>query len=247
MLNHWRLELWILYYRTVGRIFPRDAKVECPLCGWRGHSFSDYQGRFGHVYPHSVCPICYSQPRHRTLFFFLREFLKNRQTEKFLHFAPEPCITKVVRSYSKIDYLSVDLDALSAMRKENITGLSFPDDHFDFILCYHVLEHIPDDAKAMQELFRVLKVGGIAIIDVPIDFGREITFEDPTIVTPQQSEEAFWQFDHVRLYGQDFPERLRHAGFLVSQEYFARSLGTNYIAKYGLEDVPLNICKKAES
>ena len=89
---------------------------------------------------------------------------------------------------------------------------------FDTIICSHVLEHVPADAKAMSELFRVLRPGGVAIIQVPYADDCAETDEDPSVTDPLERERRFGQFDHVRIYGRDFADRLRRAGFVVDEK-----------------------------
>ena len=69
---------------------------------------------------------------------------------------------------ANLDYISADLESHLAVVKVDITNILYEDNSFDVILCSHVLEHVIDDQKAMRELFRVLKPGGWAILQVPI-------------------------------------------------------------------------------
>lgn len=78
----------------------------------------------------------------------------------------------------------------------NVLDLNFRDNHFDLFLCNHVLEHIPEDIRAMKEIFRVLKPGGHALLQVPISKNSAETVEDFTIEDPKKREELFGQFDH---------------------------------------------------
>lgn len=224
--------------------FWRPRTVCCNICGWEAPQYLDWHGDFGHVYPRAVCGGCEAHPRHRTLHLYLQQKLARTKPLKLLHFAPEPTLQKLFQSYENIHYLSVDLDPGRAMQSEDITRLTFADNEFDIILCVHVLEHIVDDARAMAELFRVLKPGGFAIIDVPIDWKRETTHEDPAITSPEARTKAFWQSDHVRLYGRDFGEKLGRAGFTVLADRFVRSLGRWRIARHGLKKAPLYFCTK---
>lgn len=131
------------------------------------------------------------------------------------------------------------------MIKMDITNINLPDNQFDCIICYHVLEHILDDKKAMKELFRILKPGGWAILQSPVDPNRDETFEDPNVVSPEERERVFGQRDHVRIYGQDYKNRLERAGFTVKLDNYSRELGDNIIKKYGLmKDETIYFCSK---
>ena len=116
----------------------------------------------------------------------------------------------------------------------DITNIILPDNQFDCIICYHVLEHISDDEKAMRELFRVLKPGGWAILQSPIDYMRDKTFEDSSVVLPRERERVFGQNDHVRIYGLDYKDRLERAGFIVKCYNYVSELEDDAIKKYGL-------------
>jgi SAM-dependent methyltransferase len=131
------------------------------------------------------------------------------------------------------------------MLRMDITRISLTDNQFDCVICYHVLEHIPDDQKAMRELFRVLKPGGWAILQSPIDFNHDKTFEDPSIVSPDERERFFGQNDHVRIYGRDYKDRLEKAGFVVKVDDYVQQLGDSAIKKYGLmRDEKIHFCSK---
>jgi ubiquinone/menaquinone biosynthesis C-methylase UbiE len=130
------------------------------------------------------------------------------------------------------------------MQKEDITHLSFDDESFDVIICIHVMEHIVDHRTAMNELLRVLAKGGFAVIDVPIDASRRETYEDASITTPEARTRAFWQADHVRLYGQDFGEKLASVGFKVTADRYIQSLGGRRIRAHGLESKPIHFCTR---
>jgi SAM-dependent methyltransferase len=164
----------------------------------------------------AMCPVCGSSDRVRLLFLFLKSktnlFAK---PVKLLHLAPEKPLSDIFIKHKNVDYLTADLNPEQVMVKMDITAIQFPDNTFDAILCNHVLEHIPDDRKAMRELHRVLKPGGWAILQVPVSKVLEQTYEDYTITSPQEREKYFGQKDHLRIYGKDYFQRLKEAGFLV--------------------------------
>jgi len=214
----------------------------CPCCGGRFPSF--IPGGVN-LRPGARCPRCHSLERHRLIWLYL-----SRRTElsggnlKLLHFAPETCIGNAVRKLPGLQYVSADLCSPLAMVKMDITDIRFPEDTFDVILCNHVLEHIPDDRKAMSEMYRVLKPGGWAILQVPIDLSRERTFEDPGVTSPADRERLFGQADHVRWYGRDYPERLRRAGFDVLVDRFAAELDEEEVERYGIVREDIHFCRK---
>jgi predicted SAM-dependent methyltransferase len=132
-----------------------------------------------------------------------------------LHIAPERSIREIFENDKEIDYLTADLMQEDVMVKMDLVDIQYPDNTFNGIICSHVLEHIPDDRKAMRELYRVLKPGGWALLQVPISKIMDKTYEDFSIVDPKQRERYFGQVDHVRIYGQDYIQRLQESGFIV--------------------------------
>jgi SAM-dependent methyltransferase len=135
---------------------------------------------------------------------------------RVLHVGPEWALERILRPLPNLHYVSGDLGSARAMERLDVTDLPYSEGSFDVVVCSHVLEHVPDDRRAMSELRRVLRPGGYAILLVPLDATRAETLEDPSIVTPEARAREYWQADHVRLYGRDFKERLEEAGFQVT-------------------------------
>lgn len=133
-----------------------------------------------------------------------------------------------------LDYTTTDLNSPIADVKADICALPFEDNSYDFLICNHVLEHIPDDAQAMRELYRVLAPGGTAIMQVPYDRNREETFEDDSITDPKERARIFGQYDHVRIYGMDFFKKLEGAGFNVEAVDYTSTMSDSDIDKYRL-------------
>ena len=143
-----------------------------------------------------LSPSTLSLERHRLLWLYLHNETDFFSEEKrVLHFAPEQAFYKRFRQLKNLDYTTTDLFSPLADVKADICDLPFDDDQYDLILCNHVLEHIPDDTKAMRELYRVLKPGGMAILQIPQDLSREHTFEDDSITDPVERAEVFGQWD----------------------------------------------------
>jgi SAM-dependent methyltransferase len=170
-----------------------------------------------------VCPRCNSLDRDRLIYLYLT-LKTNIMTAplKVFHVAPEGCIRAMLSVLPNITYEAGMKYHQGFYYDKNttildISKLEFEDDTFDVIICNHVLEHIEDDLKAIGELYRVLKPGGWAILQVPISRVLETTFEDPAVRTPEEREKIFGQFDHVRIYGQDYPKRLENRGFIVAR------------------------------
>jgi SAM-dependent methyltransferase len=195
--------------------------------------------------PNVLSPSTLSLERHRLLWLYLQT-----ETNFFsahlsvLHFAPEQCFLKRFKKLSNLDYTTTDLNSPIADVKADICNLPFKDNEYDVILCNHVLEHIPDDTKAMKELFRIMKPGGWGIFQIPQDLNRETTFEDNAITDPKERAKIFGQYDHVRVYGKDYFDKLRSIGFTVEAVNYTAKLSAHDIDRYRLskgELIPLVI------
>ena len=164
----------------------------------------------------------------------LRKDAETSSALKVLHFAPEQEFYKRFKKQTNIEYTTTDLLSPLADVKADICNLPFEDNAYDIIFCNHVLEHIPDDTKAMQELFRVLKPGGMGIFQIPQDLSRARTFTDDTIVDQKERAKIFGQYDHVRVYGRDYFDKLRSIGFKVIEEDYTHKIAPELVEKYCL-------------
>ncbi len=183
-----------------------------------------------------LSPGTLSLERHRLLWLYLtRETDWLDQQLKVLHIAPEQAFYKKFKKIKNWEYITADLYSPLADIKADITRLPFPDNHFDLIFCNHVLEHIKEDTKAMKELYRVLKPGGKGIFQIPLDKTREKTFEDDSITDPGERTRIFGQYDHVRVYGMDFFEKLKNTGFQVKALDYTTRFSPEEIDRYRLE------------
>jgi SAM-dependent methyltransferase len=206
--------------------------VECPLCGFIG-CFKAFGSppRWN-----AQCPSCGSLERHRQLALVLREV---PLSGTLLHFAPEDCVTALLKT-QPIQYVSADLNNPEVNLKLNIEKINLPDEQYDAIVCSHVLEHV-NDRVALLELRRILKSDGILIAMVPIVEGCHATYEDETITRPEEREKHFGQYDHVRVYGADFVQRVADAGFDIR----ARTAFGKEAVRYGfLMGEKVFICRK---
>ena len=232
-LSYWVRPILALYYRGKTYTDPIDNK-----------SFRKFLP-YGYENPREgvLSPSTLSLERHRLLWLYLKnETNFFTDTLKVLHFAPEQAFHKRFKKLENITYTTTDLNSPIADVKADICQLPFGDDSYDVILCNHVLEHIPDDTKAMEELHRVLKPGGWGVFQIPQDLNREKTFEDNAITDRKERARIFGQYDHVRIYGRDYFNKLRSIGFKVDEINYTETLGTNAIAKFRLasgEIIPL--------
>lgn len=215
----------------------------CPVC-------NRHSKKFGVVgsppRDDAQCFYCGAYERHRMVWLYFKrktDFFASKSF-KMLHVAPEATFEKLFHRQLGNNYLTADLFNPRAMVKMDITDIQYPDDSFDVIYCSHVLEHVPDDRKAMREFFRVLKPSGWAMLLVPIV--GEQTFEDPSITDPAERARVFGQDDHVRIYGRDYVGRLREAGFKVDVIYPEDFLSKEEIEHMGITKAAGEIffCKK---
>ena len=222
-----------LYAMRVTIPLYQGNSVECPCCK---RTFSAFASYGQHTRENILCRWCLSLERHRGLWLYFHQKTNLPTTKlKVLHFAPEHQFQKWLKNASNIDYISADLDMPTAMVKMDITNITFDDNTFDVVICNHVLEHIPDDTKAMSELYRVLKPGGWAVLETPMLPNEEYkTREDLTITDPQERIRLFHQADHVRIYGMDKKERLEKVGFEVDLDRFVLDMDEELVERYRL-------------
>jgi ubiquinone/menaquinone biosynthesis C-methylase UbiE len=187
------------------------------------------------VRENALCPGCLALERHRIMWLYLKNktnfFTKQN---KVLHIAPEQCFLKRFRKLKNLEYHTADLVSPIADFKCDVQNMPFKDSTYDIVICNHVLEHVDDDITAMKEILRVLKPGGFAIMQVPADFNRKKTFSDNNIKDKKQRTEIFGQYDHLRVYGRDYPEIIQKAGFIIDEPNYTDLLTEDEKNRYSL-------------
>ncbi len=212
-------------------VFYAGSKVQCTVCENKFRKFLPY----GYVVSreNALCPKCLALERHRLMWVYLK-----RETDfftaplKVLHVAPELCFIKRFENSGNLDYITGDLESPLAKVKMDVHEIPFDDNTFDVLFCNHVLEHVEDDIAVMKEIRRVMKPGGWAILQSPQDMNLETTYEDKSITDPKEREKHFGQYDHLRMYGRDYGERLASSGFEVKPYDYAEAMTEEEIAKY---------------
>ena len=239
----------------IAALWYRGREFECVVCGGTFRTFRLAE---------TSCPRCGALDRTRLLCIYLehhRELLPERT--RLLHFAPEYGLQRWLRARPGVEFRSADLDSPLADDKVDITDMPYEDASFDAVLCSHVLEHVSDDRAAIREIYRVLRPGGWAILMVPFATTAqhirrppneranhrsprlEHTIEDPTVTDPSERTRLFGQFDHVRLYGMDFPARVEEAGFEVREDRFVGRLPADLVHRARLNaDDDIYLCTK---
>jgi hypothetical protein len=228
-----RLQLISAFVLKIVGVFYYGSRFEDPISGKKYRKLLPYgriKSRSNALAPHSM-----SLERHRLLWLYLKNRTSFFDSKlKVLHIAPEYCFIKRFNSVKNIEYVTADLNSPWAKLKLDIQDIPLPDNSFDVILCNHVLEHVPNDLVAIGELFRVMKPGGFGVFQVPLDTNLEHTLEDSSINTPALRELHYGQRDHVRLYGTDYADRLRGAGFIVTEDNFVKTLPADIVTRYAL-------------
>ena len=220
------------------------SKYTCPCCGWRVRAFTAGGGSLRQR-ELSYCPRCNSKSRHRRVWLFLET-----QTNLFagrlrlLEVGPKFSFSRRFNRMKNLNYAAGDLQKHpNADLRMDVTALPLYSDSFDALICMHVLEEVVDDRLAMDEIYRVLKPGGWAVISVPTDMESK-TYEDWSIVTQNERQRAFGEPAHVRVYGYDLEDRLRSSGFEVRVD-LSNELPVEMRSKYGLRnDENIFFCKK---
>lgn len=220
----------------VAALLLRGRGVECPVCGSHFRHFLPY----GYVTPrpNALCPRCLSLERHRLLWLYLeRETDLAARRPRLLHIAPEVCLRrrlKKIYADRPQEYVTADLESPLADLHFDIQQIPLADATFDAVICNHILEHVADDRKALRELHRILRPGGWGIVLSPVASDYERTYEDDTITDPAERTRIFGQYDHRRIYGADYTERLRQAGFEAADIDYGASLDAAECTRYAL-------------
>ena len=221
------------FFLKIFSLFMRGDNFEDPITGIKYRVLLPY----GRIKSRSnvLAPDSMSLERHRLLWLYLKRktnFFNDRL--KFLHIAPEYCFIKIFKSMKNLDYTTADLISPWADIKMDVHEIPYEENSFDVVICNHVLEHVDDDLKVMSEFYRILKINGWGIFQVPIDTKLNKTFEDSTIIDPKEREKHYGQSDHVRQYGLDFGKRLKSVGFKVTEDNFINELSADIVKKYAL-------------
>lgn len=227
-------------YLRVAAITNAGNAVECPCCGATLRRFARFHGE------RDQCPRCGALMRHRALLLLLRDRfgVDDWDGVRVIHIGPSKTVSVWLAGHERLDYVTVDIDSPWAAVRADACDLPFEDESFDFALCVHTLEHIPDDRQALREIHRVLRPGGQAVLQVPPSDLAE-TREDPSISDPLERERLFGQYDHVRLCGADYPERIAEAGFDVDRLDYAATLDEEKRRRHGLRPgEPFDLCVK---
>jgi SAM-dependent methyltransferase len=212
------------YYADVLRKLNGVTARECPICTYKGRF-----NAFGHPPRYDAeCPSCTSLERHRLLYLAMQSEAVLSPIAEVLHFAPERALSGFVRSGVR-KYVTADLEQGRGDVALNLERIALPDHAFDVVIANHVLEHV-DDRVALRELQRILRPDGVLVTTVPLIEGWDRTYENDSITAPEARDLHFGQWDHVRYYGRDFRDRLKEAGFVVS-EYTASGPDT---VRFGL-------------
>jgi len=209
----------------------RGDRYTDPIDGKSYKKFLPYG--YGEQRPNVLAPGTLSLERHRLLWLYLKyktDFFIAKK--KVLHMAPEQCFLPIFKKMDNLDYTTADLYSPIVDVKADILDLPFEDNSFDVVFCNHVLEHIEDDAKAMRELYRVLKPKGMGIFQVPQDLSLDITYEDFSINSEEERKKHFGQYDHVRIYGKDYFDRLQKVGFTVKEVDYSKTVSAGIVDKY---------------
>ncbi len=199
--------------RGIYYLLYRGEKYHCNICDRKLRKFIPVTGG------DKLCPRCGSLSRNRRLYDVLQKgYLRKDLT--VLDFSPSRNLYRVLKANEDIQYISSDFAGeFLSDRHYDITRIELPDKSVDLVICYHILEHIDDDSRAMSELYRILKTGGTCLVQTPFKDGD--IYEDPLIRTSEERQKHFGQADHVRVYSvQGLKNRLALSGFHVEIKEF---------------------------
>ncbi|MBM3451649.1 MAG: class I SAM-dependent methyltransferase [Bacteroidetes bacterium] len=203
-------------FKIFAPLLYKGSNVECPVCERKFSKFLSYGSSVAHR-DNVLCPYDFTLERHRLMWLYLKNESNFFSAEKLdvLHIAPEQCFHSKFKAQKNLNYVTGDLVSPLADLHFDLHQIPLEDNRFDVVFCNHVMEHVDDPNQCMKELFRVMRPGGWAIMQVPQDMSRETTYEDRSIIDPAEREKHFWQKDHLRLFGKDYPNWLEKVGFTI--------------------------------
>ena len=222
-------------FKFFAPILYRGNKVECPVCERSFSKFLSYGSNVAHR-ENVLCPYDLTLERHRLMWLYLtrKTDFFSAESLKVLHIAPEQCFLTLFKKQKNLDYTTADLVSPIADIHFDLHDIPLEDNQYDVIFCNHVMEHVDDPIRCMSELNRVMKSGGWAIMQVPQDMSRAETYEDKSITSPEEREKHFWQKDHVRLFGKDYPSYPEKAGFKVEEFDLNTEFDATEVVKFRL-------------
>jgi SAM-dependent methyltransferase len=238
-------QIFYFIYRRYNGILTRyyslgQKNVHCPVCGYTGRKYMKK----------GICPQCWSAARNRLLALYIKNVKKLPQNSRILDIAPDIPTSYIFDRRFYRNCVSIDLDSPAADIYMDLTNLGIKNGVFEFIVCYHVLEHIKDDTKAIQELYRILKPEGTAILQVPLSAANDHTFEFDKYNSTNRAMnlELYGHPTHVRRYGKvDYVEKLKSSGFDVLMDTYVNSFSEHEVMSYGLDkNEVLFVCGKKE-
>jgi SAM-dependent methyltransferase len=221
-------------FKAIAPLVYKGNNVECPVCEKSFRKFLSYGSKVAHR-DNVLCPYDLTLERHRLMWLYLKgesNFFKDDL--KVMHIAPEQCFYGLFKKQKNLDYTTGDLVSPLADIHFDLHSIPLDENTYDVVFCNHVLEHVDDENKCMSELYRIMKPGGWGIFQVPIDTSRNKTYEDSSITSEEDREREFWQKDHVRLFGLDYPDKLRTVGFDVFEWNAQSTLGMKMSERYRL-------------
>ncbi|MBP5416424.1 MAG: glycosyltransferase [Clostridiales bacterium] len=233
----------------------KKMEMYCPCCGTKLKSFveGDYQGRpgfydlslFENTVKDVLCPACGSLPRHRILAMWGEKNIDLLSGKDVLYFAPERGMTHWMKK-NGIAFTTADLQDEDTDLQLDITDTGLPGGSYDAVICNHVLEHVDSYEKALAEVKRILRPGGIFIVSFPMSPDVDLIEEDPEVTTDDERLRRYGQSDHVRLFGRNADQLLKKAGYEVSvidgSEYPGNTLPVSGPSKYDINR--LFLCRK---
>ncbi|MDG2152658.1 MAG: methyltransferase domain-containing protein, partial [Crocinitomicaceae bacterium] len=222
-------------FKFFAPVLYRGNKVECPVCERSFSKFLSYGSNVAHR-ENVLCPYDLTLERHRLMWLYLKRKTAffSAKNLKVLHIAPEQCFLPHFKKQKNLNYTTADLVSPIADLHFDLHDIPLEDNQYDVVFCNHVMEHVDDPIRCMSELNRVMKPGGWAIMQVPQDMNREVTYEDKSITSPEEREKHFWQKDHVRLFGKDYPNYLEKSGFKVDEFDLNTEFDTTEASKFRL-------------
>jgi len=234
------------YLRFFRLFFLRGNNFFCPICKFKASKFLPYGKDYEAIKKYkivgmgfrqnAICPNCFSKDRERLSYLFLEKLINEKSinySSKIIHFSPEISLEKnFFRKYFS-NYFTADIIKNKSDFIIDLQNFNFKEKNFDLVICNHVLEHIENDIKALENIYSILKPGGIAILQAPLSTIIDVDFKKEDAISDIDRLNFYGQSDHVRIYSEkNYLQKIKNIGFNLNINEMI--IEKNYLPSYGL-------------
>jgi len=218
------------YLRFLRLFFYKGNNFFCPICKFKASKFLSYGKDYEAIKKfkiigmgfrkNAICPNCFSKDRERLFYLFLQKLISEKSinySSKILHFSPESSLERNFFRKNFSNYFTADIIKNKYDFIIDLQNFNFEEKNFDLVICNHVLEHIEDDNIALENIYSILKPGGLAILQTPLSKIIDEDYTNPSVKTDNDRLNFYGQEDHVRIYSKkSLIQKIKKVGFKIN-------------------------------